>query len=95
MNLIDKQDIVALKMSEQPDQIAPFLQSRTGRDGKIPPHLIGNDVGQSGFPKTRWAVQKHMIDGFVSLHGCLDGNLKRFNDFGLSDIIRHAFRTQR
>ena len=52
-------------------------------------------MGQSGFSKTRRAVQKHVIDRLVSLHGRFDGNFQSLDHVLLPDHFVHASGPQR
>jgi len=94
MDLINKQDITAFKVSQKPDQIAPLIKGRPGSYGKLSPHLVCDDMGQGCFPQTRGAMKKHMINRLLALHGGFNSDFKGFHNFGLADIIRETFRTQ-
>ena len=93
MDLVDKQDVTFLEVGEHGSQVSGLFQYRAGRRLDRDTHLIGNDVGQSGFTKPGRAENQHMIQRFLAAPGSGDKNLHLFAYRRLAHILGKQRRT--
>ena len=76
MNLIDEQDIPVFQGSQQPGQVAGFVEDGTGSDFQVHPQFLGYNMGQRRLSKARRTVEKNMVERFPAKHGSLDEDLQ-------------------
>ena len=87
MDLINKEDIVLLKICEQCRKIARFFDGRSGGDTHVYAHFVGDNRGERCFTKARRAVEQNVVKRF-SAHFCrLNENAKVFLCSVLPDIL--------
>ncbi len=67
MNLVDEEHVAFLKVGQQGGDVAGFLDRRAGSGFEFGAHLVGDDVGESGFAETRWPSQQHVIERFATM----------------------------
>ena len=65
----------------------PFSRAGPEVMVRFPPHFVGDDVGQRGFPQARWAVKENVIQGFGSFFGGGDGDFQGLHHLDLADIV--------
>ena len=92
MYLIHEQYVVWFKIGQQRSQITLFFQHRPGAVTQVGAHLVGNDVGQRGFPQPGRPKNEHVIQRFFSASRRLNENLHLFRDLGLPHVVRQRFR---
>ena len=73
----------------------PFSRAGPEESVRLRARFVGDDVRQGGLPEARRAVQQHMVDRLVALHGRFDGDLQGFDHIGLPDVIGQMPRPQR
>ncbi len=87
MNFIDEEDVSLFQIGEHCCQITGFFNDRSRSTFNIDPHLLGNNIGQSGLPQTGRTKEKDMIKGFLTFAGCINKNLQVPFCFALSHVF--------
>jgi hypothetical protein len=84
MDFVDEKDIAFLKIGEESGEVASFLDGRATGALEVRAHGLGEDVSEGGFAEAGRAAEESVVDGFVALFGCCDGDFETFFDFGLA-----------
>ena len=90
VNFIDEEDISLLKSSEETGEIACFFNrgTRGGANGGI--HFRAQDVGESGFPKSRRSTEEKVIEGLRASAGGVEKDSKAILQLRLAGEVGEA-----
>ena len=87
VNFVNKQHFPLRQRAEDRRQIPLPHNGRSGSNTHIHMQLIGDDIGQGGFPQPRRAEQQHMIQRFFPGQGRANKHRDILFDLVLSDIF--------
>jgi hypothetical protein len=90
VNFIDEEDISLLKSSKETGEIACFFNrgTRSGANGGI--HFRAQDVGESGFPKSRRSTEEKVIEGLRASAGGVEKDSKAILQLRLAGEVGEA-----
>ena len=90
VNFIDEEDISLLKSSEETGEIACFFNrgTRGGANGGI--HFRAQDVGESGFPKSRRSTEEKVIEGLGASAGGVEKDSEAILQLRLAGEVGEA-----
>src|SRR5574337_691750 len=94
VDLVNEQHILFPETGEDGCQVLLSFDHRPGADPDAHPHLRGNDRGERGLAKARWAVEEQMVQRLSSRFGSLDENPEVRLDLLLADIVIPGFWAQ-
>ena len=92
VDLINKQHVVRFEIGQHRRQIARLLQHRAGGGAQIDAHLIGDNIGQRGFPQPRRAENQQVIQRIAAQFRRLDENFHLLAHLRLAHILREQLR---
>ena len=90
VNFIDEEDISLLKSSKETGEIACFFNrgTRGGANGGI--HFCAQDVGESGFPKSRRSTEEKVIEGLGASAGGVEKDSEAILQLRLAGEVGEA-----
>ena len=90
VNFIDEEDISLLKSSKETGEIACFFNrgTRGGANGGI--HFRAQDVGESGFPKSRRSTEEKVIEGLGASAGGVEKDSEAILQLRLAGEVGEA-----
>ncbi len=95
MDLIDKQHVVRLEVGQHRGEISRLLQHRARGSAQVNAHLVGDNVGESGFPQAWRAEDQQMIERIATQLRRLDENLHLGAHLRLANVFVEQLRTDR
>src|SRR3990172_13416352 len=90
VNLVDKQNVMLMKIGENRRQIAGAFNNGTGGNFYIHPKLARHDISQCRFSETRRPIEKYVVQSLVSHFSRLDKDGKIVLYLFLADIFGKA-----
>ena len=94
VDLIDKQDVIGLKIGQYRCQIPCLFNCRSCCNTQINAHFVGNDRGQCGLAQSRRTIEQDVIQGIATALCCLNVDRQVFFHLILSDIFHKRLRAQ-
>src|SRR5438270_9812134 len=94
MDLIDKQDLLILKIRNDRGQVALDLQQGSGGGLEVNSKLIGDDIGERGFAQAGRAVEQDVVHGLATRASSFDGYREIFLHLLLTNELGEALRPQ-
>src|SRR5438270_13280472 len=94
MDLIDKQDLLILKIRNDSGQVALDLQQGSGGGLEVNSKLIGDDIGERGFAQAGGTVEQNVVHGFAARASSFDGYREIFLHLFLANEFGQTLRPQ-
>ncbi len=94
VNLINEEDVTALKISEEPGEVSGFFDHGAAGDLYIGVHLLRDDVSEGGLTESGRAAEEKMIQNVPAIFGGLHAELEALADFVLALKIIKGGGTQ-
>src|SRR6478672_725930 len=88
MYLINEEHVTFLQVSELPYQVAGNFYRGAGSRVQHCSHLMGDDIGESGLAKSRWAGKKNVVQSLFAIQGRLHVDAKVFFYLPLAYVVR-------
>ena len=79
MDLVDEEDVAALKLCQDSCQVARLLDLRAIADVNFPPHRGRNDVGQARLAEAGRAAEQDVVEHIAALPGGLHPHGQQFD----------------
>ena len=90
VHFVDEQDVFGLEVGEQGGQVPGPLHYRAGGGLDAGAHLLGDDVGQGGFPQPRRTVHQDVVHRLPPVPGRGEGDFQVTAHLLLAHEIRQA-----
>ena len=94
MDLVDKQHVTRLQVSQDGRQITGTRNSRAARRLDLSAQLVGDNRGQRGLAQTRRARENHVVERLATALRRLDQHAKALLDMLLTAVVVQALGTQ-
>ena len=90
VDLINEQQLLGLEVHQQAHDVAGALQGRGTGDAAAHAKFFGQHQGHGGFAQARGAIEQHVVEGFLTAAGGLNGNAQHLLEFALADVVGQA-----
>src|ERR1700694_740026 len=94
MEFIYEEDVAFSEVCQRSNQVARFLESRTGGRADIDAKFSGDQLSEGGLAETWWAEEECVVERLSPLHRGVDVDAQRLLHAVLSDEFGEALRAE-
>ena len=94
MDLVNKQNVTWLQVSQDGCQVTGTRNSGAARRLDLSAQLVGDNRGQRGLAQTRGARENHVVERLATALRRLDQHAKALLDMLLTAVVVQALGTQ-